>query len=554
MTADPTPAEGQSAVSYVRLPAEYTERTIVQVLRARAAARPDALALAAQDAAGQWRRITYRELDEASDAVARGLVTNGLRRGERVALMFSNETGFEATLAYYGVHKAGGVNCPVNARYTAREVRQVLDLCEASAMIFAGDLAAPASTAAAASPTVRLLVQAGGTAVADAVAWPHLLAAPADVAIPADDLTEDDDADWLFTSGTTGSPKCVMQTHSICVADAISLSTTLQIRPDDVWQSAFPVFTSAGCHFASYSALWAGACNVIEPRFDVDATLRLIAQERTTVYVNVPTCYILLLDSGKLADHDLSSLRLMDYGGSVMPAAIISRLFALFPDLELYQTYGLTEAGPSGLYLQSEYAQTKLGSVGRDPSPLVECMVVDEDGNEVGPGGTGEICYRGPTIMKGYYRDPEATAAALRDGWLRSGDIVRVDADGFKYHVDRKKDLIVRGGFNIAPAEVEGVLYEHDDVLDAAVVGVPHERLGEDTYAYVVRRADRTVTAAELEAFCRERLADYKVPRRFSFVDSLPRNPIGKVLRRELRAQHAAPAPPGPSTVDRVDR
>ncbi|MPZ25965.1 MAG: AMP-binding protein [Micromonosporaceae bacterium] len=537
--------EASVAAGPVRLPAEFGERTIVALLRARAAARPDAPAVAARDARGRWRRITYRELDLASDAVARGLAARGLRRGERVALMLSNQAGLEATVAYYGVHKAGAVNCPINTRFTAREVRELVELCDASAVIFEAGLSATATTVAGQVRSIRLLVQVGGdNPVAGAVPWDALPDAGVDSGVdgrlPGADLTEDDDADWLFTSGTTGVPKCVMQTHSICVADAYSLSRTLQVRPDDVWQSAFPVFTSAGCHFASFSALWAGACNVIEPAFDVTSTLELLQAERTTVYVNVPTCYILLLDSGLIKDADLSSVRMMDYGGAVMPPVIISRLFELVPGVELYQTYGLTEAGPSGLYLPSEFALSKLGSVGRDPSPLVQCRVVDEEGNEVGPGGAGEICYRGPTIMKGYHKNPDATAEVLRDGWLHSGDIVRVDEDGFKYHVDRKKDLIVRGGFNIAPAEIERVLYEHPAVLDAAVVGVPHDRLGEDTSAHVVLRAGQRASADELAEFCRERLADFKVPRRYRFVDALPRNPTGKVLRRELREQERA--------------
>ncbi|HEY8473738.1 MAG TPA: AMP-binding protein [Natronosporangium sp.] len=525
------------ATSPVRLPDEFRERTIVALLRARAADRPDAPAVAARDARGNWRRITYRELDLASDAVARGLVARGLRKGERVALMLSNQCGLEATIAYYAVHKAGGVNCPINTRFTAREVRELVELCDATAVIFEAGVAAIAGSVAGQVPAVRLLVQVGGDQpIANAAGWEQLAAdVDVDGPLPGDGLTEHDDADWLFTSGTTGVPKCVMQTHSICVADAYSLSRTLNVRPDDVWQSAFPVFTSAGCHFANFSALWAGACNVIEPAFDVTSTLELLQSERTTVYVNVPTCYILLLDSGLMEQADLSSLRMMDYGGAVMPPVIISRLFELVPGVELYQTYGLTEAGPSGLYLPSEFALSKLGSVGRDPSPLVECKVVDEEGNEVGPGGTGEICYRGPTIMKGYHKNPEATAEVLRDGWLHSGDIVRIDEDGFKYHVDRKKDLIVRGGYNIAPAEIERVLFEHPAVLEAAVVGVPHKRLGEDTSAHVVLRKGASVTAEELQAFCRERLADFKVPRRYRFLDRLPRNPTGKVLRRELR-------------------
>jgi acyl-CoA synthetase (AMP-forming)/AMP-acid ligase II len=274
-------------------------------------------------------------------------------------------------------------------------------------------------------------------------------------------------------------------------------------------------------------------------RFDPVRTLSIMAHYGTTVYVAVPTVFRLVLDHD-LHQHDLHRLRILDYGGASMPPAMIRELQTRFPDIGLMQTYGLTEAGPGGIYLPEEYAESELGSVGNRPmGRYTRFKVVREDGSEVGPKETGEFIITGPSLMKEYYKDPAATAAAIRDGWLWTGDMVQINERGFVYHIDRRKDLVLRGGYNVSSAEVEAVLAMHPGVAEAAVVGKPHPTLGEDTKAYVVLREGADVTAPELVRHCAEQLADWKVPRDIEFLTDLPRNAAGKVLKRVLR-EHAA--------------
>jgi len=283
------------------------------------------------------------------------------------------------------------------------------------------------------------------------------------------------------------------------------------------------------------SALYAGCTYIMDPEFQVERTLATMEKEKTSVYVGVPSLYVFILESGLIPKFDLSSIRLMDYGGAPMPKETIKKLYEQFPGMELRQTYGLTEAGPTGVFLRGEFALSKLGAVGREATSLTQVRIVDERDRDVEPGRIGEICYKGPAIMKGYFKDQEATEHALRGGWLHSGDLVVRDEDGFIYHVDRKKDIIIRGGFNIASLEIENVLYEHPAVLEAAVVATPHEKLGEDLLAYVVLKSGTRVSAQEITEFCRPRLADFKVPRNVEFLDALPRNATGKILKAELK-------------------
>ncbi|GAA1870025.1 class I adenylate-forming enzyme family protein [Asanoa iriomotensis] len=485
---------------------------------------PDARAVVGRSGRGSYHTLSYQDLDAAAGRVAGALAAAGVRRGDRVGWVLDNGNGTDALVVYHAVLRLGAVNVPVNARLAPPEVEHILRHSGAR-LVLAG---AQQRDRVAAAPCDVVILD-------DADPLSSLRGTPAP---PVGGLRDTDPANLLYTSGTTGRPKGVLHTHGSSLAAAIGWSDAFRLTPHDVLQSPFPITSGAGLHFNALSCLWAGACVVVDD-YDTAASLALIAEVAATVYVAVPSIYAYWLDSPALTGASLGSLRILDYGGASMPAALIERLRTAVPSAGLMQTYGLTEAGPGGCYLPEEYALTRLGSIGnRCAGPFTRVRVVDEDGADVGSGGTGELLLRGPSVMAGYYRDEEATAAAFTDGWLRSGDVVRVDEEGFLYHVDRRKDIIVRGGHNVASAEVEGALHAHPSVLEAAVIGVPHPRLGEDVYAVVVlsdSAVGPTPTVDDLIAHCRTLLADFKCPRRVEVVDALPRNAAGKVLKQRLR-------------------
>jgi long-chain acyl-CoA synthetase len=340
-------------------------------------------------------------------------------------------------------------------------------------------------------------------------------------------------ADLLYTSGTTGLPKGASFRHRSLAHTAQRIAAALRLRADDVLQSPAPVYTSTGTHTFPLPVLSVGATYVVDPSFDVERTSATLEAEGTTVFFGVPAMLTLLLDRLP-PDRRFPALRSLMYGGSPMPEPTVARLLERFPGVGLWNLYGLTETGPSGCVLPPEHAMERPGSVGL-PVDGTDLLIVDGEGRELPPDEPGEIVMRGPTLMDGYHNLPEASREALVDGWMHTGDIGRKDLDGFVYLVDRKKDMIIRGGFNVYPAEIEKVLYEHPDVVEAAVVGYPHRVLGEDVCAVVALRPGAEATEDELARHCASRLADFKRPRRYRFVNALPRNSMGKVLRRDLR-------------------
>lgn len=518
-----------------RLPEEVAERNVPQLLRARARTYPTKLAVVAQSSRDIQMRFTYEQLDALTDKLAFGLKEIGVRKSDGVALLLSNFAGAECVLTYLAAHKLGAVNVPINTRYVARELEYLLSHSEAKFLVVEQKFLSAVTEIRNKVPALQAIIEVGKCEDRLGIDFEKLLDSEINSDSELPQVDEYDTADLIYTSGTTGRPKGVVHTHGSTIATAMSVAAALDMRPDDVYQNAFPFFTSSGCRMSLMSALYAGCTYIMDPEFQVERTLATMEKEKTSVYVGVPSLYVFILESGLIPKFDLSSIRLMDYGGAPMPKETIKKLYEQFPGMELRQTYGLTEAGPTGVFLRGEFALSKLGAVGREATSLTQVRIVDERDRDVEPGRIGEICYKGPAIMKGYFKDQEATEHALRGGWLHSGDLVVRDEDGFIYHVDRKKDIIIRGGFNIASLEIENVLYEHPAVLEAAVVATPHEKLGEDLLAYVVLKSGTRVSAQEITEFCRPRLADFKVPRNVEFLDALPRNATGKILKAELK-------------------
>jgi len=481
-----------------------------------AGTRPDSVSLRIDE-----QTISYRALAEASERVAGLLAAHDVVPGDRVAIMLPNVPEFAAV--YYGVLRAGGVVVPMNPLLKAREVSHYLSDSGAR-LVFAWP--------AAAEEVAAGLEQAPGATivVVEPDSFDALLAGHEPIA-PVVDRSPDDTAVILYTSGTTGRPKGAELTHGNLVRNVeVTQSDLVRLTGDDVVFGGLPLFHSFGQTCTLNASMAAGATLLLLPRFGAAAAVDLLASYGATVFAGVPTMYAALV--GLPDAPELPGLRTCISGGAALPVEVLHRFEEKF-GCEVLEGYGLSETSPVASFNRPGRAR-KPGSIGY-PVTGVEMQVVDRSGTPVAVGEVGEIAIRGHNVMKGYWQKPDATAGVLdSEGWFRTGDMGRVDADGFYFIVDRKKDLIIRGGFNIYPREIEEVLYEHPDVAQAAVVGISHAAYGEEVGAAVVLRPGATVTEVELRDFVKGQVAAYKYPRVVWFVDALPLGPTGKVLKREI--------------------
>jgi long-chain acyl-CoA synthetase len=458
--------------------------------------------------------VTYDALDQASARVAAFLHERGVVAGDRVGIMIPNVPQF--LVVYYGILRAGAIVVPMNVLLKEREAGFYLADSGAK-LVFAWHECAAAAGADA------VVVEAGEPAgVAGAVT-------------PLREVAEraaGDTAVILYTSGTTGTPKGAELTHGNLRRNAeITGIGLMGLGEDDVLLGALPLFHSFGQTSSMNSAVRAGACLDLMPRFDAGSALELMERDGVTVFQGVPTMYHALLNHPERDRYDTSKLRLCVSGGAALPLEVLRGFEDAF-GVAVLEGYGLSETSPVASFNHLG-RERKPGSIGT-PIEGVEMRVVDEDGNELAPGEVGEIVIRGHNVMKGYWNRPDATDEAIRGGWFHTGDLARVDEDGYFFIVDRKKDMIIRGGYNVYPREVEEVLYEHPAVLEAAVVGIRDERLGEEVAAAIVVRPGAEAGADELRDFVKQRVAAYKYPRVIWFVDELPKGPTGKILKREI--------------------
>ncbi|QRG08876.1 acyl--CoA ligase [Xanthobacter dioxanivorans] len=514
------------------LPESIAWRTPLALLDRNGALYPDKLALVAPSLAPTGEaRLTYGALARRVDQAAAALREAGLASGDHLGILMTNTAAAEYVTTALGAMRAGAIVVPLNARFALPELCAAIADMECTFLVHEASHDAAAGHLAEAFPALSGRVIRIGVDGDWAARLDRARVRPEE--FPR--VQENDVADILLTSGTTGRPKGVMLTHANAVATGIAVAGALSLGPEDTYQSPFPLFTSSGFHFNIMATLWAGATLVIEPAVDVEATLARMTRERTTVYCAVPAIYIFMLDAFDPGRHDVSAMRVFDYGGAPMAREVIRRLAEAFPHVELRQTYGLTEAGPTGTFLAGRDALRKIGSVGMG-MPLCTVDVARPDGSRADDDEMGELVMRGPAVSQGYYKNPKATAATFHDGWLWTGDYGRRDAEGYLYYMDRRKDVIIRGGFNITSTEVENAIFEHPGVKEVAVVGIPHQKLGEDLCAFIVPKTSNPATD-ELSAFVAERIADFKVPRRWIFVSELPRNPTGKIQKHLLRAR-----------------
>ena len=451
------------------------------------------------DGGGQ---LTYRDWDERANAAARGLVANRVEKGDRVGLVMATADAIEFAVGYVAAHRAGAAAVPINPRYAKRELEHIVVDC---------------------SP--RVVLETGGV--------DEMEAAGGDTSPFSVDVDDSDIADIFYTSGTSGLPKGVVSTHANAAHHSLK-----PLESGGVFQHSMPLATFTGVHGALLTPMRLAITSVVQPGFDTVRFAELIEERRANYILMVPAQILLLLETGTLVERDTSSVLAVMFGGAPTPPAAVEALGDVFPNAVLINGYGLTEGGASICALPPGEARRRPGSVGK-PMPGAEIRVVDDGGTALPAGDVGEIVLKVPTGERSYWGDEEATAGTWRDGWVYTGDLGRIDEDGYLYVVDRKKDMILRGGYNIYCVEVEDGLHEHPDIVEAAAIGVPHKVLGQDVCAVVrLRPGAPTLTVDAVRVFLADRLADYKLPRRVEVrTEPLPRTGMGKVDKKALIAE-----------------
>lgn len=497
-----------------------------EILARNARREPDRTALVFQD-----RALTFAQLDRRANQLANALAERGVRRGDMVAVLMYNR--LEVVESFFAAHKLGACPVPVNFRLAASEVAYIFEDSGAVAVLTDAPLTKLAVEATKSVDTVRLVATAGEP-LDGAESYEGLLGSGGADA-PDVDVEESDLAFLMYTSGTTGRPKGAMLTHQNLVMNTVNWIIEMEARPGDVWLSGLPLFHIGGVNGLLPFIYLAGTC-VITPStgFDPLESLRLLEKHAVTMCYFVPTQWQQICSLPEASQVDTTRLRRALWGASQAPPATLELLVRTFPSVGIVNAFGQTEMSSNTCFLKAEDAVRKMGSVGL-PAVNVEVRILDEAGNDVHVGEVGEIVYRGPTVMAGYHNRPEATREVFRDGWFHSGDLVRKDDEGFIYVVDRVKDMIISGGENIYPAEVERAVERHPAVREVAVVGVPHPRWVETPIAVVVPAADERPGVEEIAEFIKSDLASYKKPSAVVYVDELPRNAASKILKRELR-------------------
>src|SRR5919108_1118703 len=489
---------------------------IADLLSQSAAEHPDRVAIKVEDS-----ELSYAALDEASARVAGLLRAKGVEPGDRVGIMLPNVAYFP--VCYYGALRAGAAIVPMNPLLKDREVAFYLGDSDAKVVFAWHQFAEAAHGGAEQTGADCVLVEPGEF---------EALLGRCD---PAPDVAErevDDTAVILYTSGTTGKPKGAELTHHNLLRNVEVSVGLFGLDDRAVTLGALPFFHSFGQTCALNATISVGGLLTLIPRFDGGKALEIIERDRVTVFEGVPTMYAAMLNHPRADETDTSTLQVCVSGGAAMPVEVM-RAFEEKFGCQVLEGYGLSETSPVASFNRRD-RERKPGSIGL-PVDGVEMRVIDEDGNEVPQGDVGEVAIRGHNVMKGYWRREEATAEAIdADGWFKTGDMAKVDEDGYFFIVDRKKELVIRGGFNIYPREIEEVLYEHPAVREAAVIGVPHDQLGEEVAAAVALKSGAAATPEQLRDFVKQRVAAYKYPRIVWLVDELPKGPTGKILKREI--------------------
>jgi len=504
---------------------------LATLLRESAQRNPEKTALVIND-----RQIPYGMLHAYAQRFAGGLRKLGVEPGQHVALLLPNVPHF--TIAYFGSHYGANPVVPLNVLLTPDEIAYHLEDSDAVALVVWEGFFEQAKAGAARVPTCKHLIVAKAdptdpTAPEGAINMTALIGT-SDPVTELPNTMPDDTAVILYTSGTTGRPKGAELTHFNLFYNAEYAATKLlNISADTVSFAVLPLFHSFGQTCIQNASLYSGATVVLMPRFDPTGAFELLQKHKVTLFAGVPTMYFALLHYPEAARYDLSNLKYCVSGGSAMPVEVM-RAFDEKYKVNILEGYGLSETSPVASFNVLDRPK-KAGSIGLPIKGVEFKLVDDQDRTLEKSGEAGEICIKGHNVMKGYYKKPEANHEVFKGGWFHTGDVANRDDEGYYFIVDRKKDMIIRGGFNVYPREVEECLYAHPAIAEAAVIGVPHESHGEEVKAIVALKPGHTATAEELTTYCKEHLAAYKYPRVFEFRDSLPKGPTGKILKREMR-------------------
>jgi fatty-acyl-CoA synthase len=478
------------------------------------------------------KRITYKALNERVNALASALLELGVRRGDIVAILLTNcseymELGFAA-------NKIGAVWLPLNFRLIGEDFRYILSNSEAKLIFSEKEFIETINSISQDLEHLKTFISVGQEEEQGWINYNQLIDENMGKSVDHADVELDDLHRLMYTSGTTANPKGVMLTYGNLYWKNIGHILIATLTPEDKALIVGPLYHVGGMDLPASSLLYVGGSIVILKRFDPIKALETIEKEKATCTWFAPVMINMLFQERDFDKYDVSSMRFIIDGGEKMPLPLIMKVKEKFPNAWFADAYGLTETVSGDTFLDKIKMTDKIGSVGK-PVAQLRVRIVDEQDNDVPPGQLGEIVLRGPKVFKGYWKNPEATAEALRNGWFHTGDIGYLDDDGFLYIEDRKKDIIISGGENISSQEVERVIYGSPKVLEVAVVAVPHPKWLEVPKAYVVLREGEAMEAEEIMELCAQKLAKFKVPKEVEFIDALPRNPSGKVLKRELR-------------------
>lgn len=487
-------------------------------------------------------RMTYAELAERVDRLAGVLVAAGVRPGDRVGVIMQNRHRYME--AYFAAEKAGAVLTPINQRLAPPEAAFIINDAAIAHLLIDTSTRPLYEAFRARTPGIRFVLLAGGDGKDDLVEYERAIASAAPLAEPARKWAADDMIHLYYTSGTTGQPKGVILTQRNVMANARNAIMTVHFDESTVWIHATPMFHLADA-WSCWTITWVGGVHVFLPEFSPPAYLELLQAERVTHSVLVPTMINAVVHHPSVRSYDVPALSTIMFGAAPMPADRLKQAMEVFPHVTFRQLYGMTETAPfatdivysAAMLDGADAVRRRFASCGRE-IPGVRVRVVTASGADIASGDVGEIIMQGENVTPGYWQRPEATAEAVRDGWVYSGDLATVDAEGYIFIVDRKKDMIISGGENIFSTEVEAALYEHPAVLEAAVIGIPDVYWGERVHAEIVCKPGQTVTDEEIVEWCRARIARYKSPRSIAFVESLPKTGSGKIQKAVIRDRY----------------